>query len=365
MSSYKRAIDLTGEPDTQTTKKIKTKPKKVKMSNFTATPVHTVAPASEFNFTGYMVVPFMDAASIAKARDDFDKEVRCFPETTPACEEEPIEEILPVLGGFAALSNPSSFHNQTVRAIRTRAHPVALQAVRDAGLLQSDEEFFEQIPDRMMIRAKGLTASAESWHRDQTPSANDDDTVMGGWVNLDDKPQYFSCVPGSHKGVSGKGHGGFATIPKTEHADLRARSAKVCIPPGHVLIFNEQLIHEVFSKRMAYTSYRLFLAWRVTDSWVPLVKDITDRLADQAPITLKSGQFPPMYAVLHWTNWRDRLALFSNRFNPLCTELRTVKKTGDEHMVVHRQMKSLKEYGFKRYPSYTPEEMKMYKPAVY
>lgn len=35
-------------------------------------------------------------------------------------------------------------------------------------------------------------------------------------------------------------------------------------------------------------------------------------MRNQAVIPLKSGQIPPMYPTLWWTNWRDKLVEFSN-----------------------------------------------------
>ena len=49
----------------------------------------------------------------------------------------------------------------------------------------------EQDIDRMLWRTYNLQPPAETWHRDEAKTANDDDDVFGGWWNLDAKPQYF------------------------------------------------------------------------------------------------------------------------------------------------------------------------------
>ena len=85
--------------------------------------------------------------------------------------------------------------------------------VRQSGKPYNLEQFME----RMTIRVPGEKPSAESWHRDESKVASGDDKIFGGWVNLNDYPHYFSCVPGSqYKNTTS--HNGFAKIPKSQHA---------------------------------------------------------------------------------------------------------------------------------------------------
>jgi len=77
---------------------------------------------------------------------------------------------------------------------------------------------------------------------------------------------------------------------------------------------------------------------------------------------LKSGQVPPMYASLHWSNWRDRLeALSSKAIRPELLETRTVARTGVAARVVPRHMPSLETLGAK-YPPYESHERRMHRP---
>jgi len=216
-----------------------------------------------------------------------------------------------------------------------------------------------------MVRPAGSSPSAEAWHRDEAPTAEPNDVIFGGWINLDDKPQTFSCVPGTHKGVSG--HGGFAPIPKEERPVYKKRSVKVNIPSGHVLVFNEKLVHEVYPKKMKYDSYRLFLGWRRTDCDKPLMACTYKNIKLQAPMTLKSGQRPPIYGKLHWTNWRDRTVRFSKGVRGPFKEKRMVKSgkcKGRTLTVVMRVMPGLLEVLSKRecYPPYSKEELEIYAP---
>jgi hypothetical protein len=56
----------------------------------------------------------------------------------------------------------------------------------------------EQLIDRLMYRPKGASATAESWHRDNTPGAQPSDHTFGGWWNLDAETQKFSYARGTH-----------------------------------------------------------------------------------------------------------------------------------------------------------------------
>lgn len=271
-----------------------------------------------------------------------------------------------VLGGYSGLGNPASFHNPFIRDLRLKVmkHMVPVFSDYVAQLPTPDVWNVEQIAHRLMYRQKGMSASKESWHRDETPNAKLSDKTFGGWWNLDDTPQYFSCVPGTHKGV--RGHSGFAGIKdKNEKAQYNASKKKVEIPPGHILLFYEHIVHEVLSTKAKADQHRLFLGWRVTKENDPIHANLEQRLGDQAVMSLKSNQNPPMYSLLHWTNWRQKIVDFSTQVHPACTEDRVVMSGKDKdktYRVVHRFMHSLKDYGFELYPPYTHEEIEVLKP---
>ena len=294
-----------------------------------------------------------------------------------------------VLGGFGALGTPSSFHNRFARDARKRAQQVALPIfsalVNTLG--ESAAWKLEQLPDRTLIRREGQTPSAELWHVDAAPAACKGDMIFGGWFNPTDKDSHFSCHLGSHKHTAA-GHTGFSVFPKkvtrgskTEEEYqsalhrmdetrrvLNASRSIVVIPPGCLLIFNERLIHEVFAKKVSYDILRVFIGWRLTKSDESLLGNSVLRklVADMAVMPLKSGQIPPMYAALHWVNWPDKLLAFSKKMHPRCVGERTVatgKRKGQTLQVVHRHMRSLKEYGWgDTYPPYTETEIELHLP---
>lgn len=304
---------------------------------------------------GYAVVMPVGDSIIDRAatRSAIDKEIAEFREfSDDATDRTP-------LGGFAAYGNPSSFHNPTVRDLRMKAYNIIAPTL-DRLIYKTGEGYKkEAIIDRLLVRPPKRSPSAETWHRDEAPAAEDDDIVLGGWWNLDDKASQFSCIPRTHKAVSG--HSGFGLIKdKDQIAEYNSTKFCINIPPGGILLFNEKLVHEVLATKRAYTSYRLFLGWRITKSSTPLFGDkLAIQLEEQAPVTIKSSQEPPMWAKLHWTNWVEKLAEFSSNFNDACRDSLTVKsgkKAGEKFSIVHRHMKSLKEYGFTLYPQYTEAE---------
>ena len=74
----------------------------------------------------------------------------------------------------------------------------------------------------------GTTANA---HRDEAPTAIDGDDVFGGWLNLDDYDQSFTCAPGSHTEV-GNQNTGFANITDVAELDnYHARRITTSVPP--------------------------------------------------------------------------------------------------------------------------------------
>lgn len=201
-----------------------------------------------------------------------------------------------------------------------------------------------------------------SWHRDETPFAPAADEIFGGWINLGEDSNYFSCAKGTH--TEPRGTGGFAKI--TNPAPFDAKRTRVEVPPGHMVIFYEHLAHEVCSVPVKKLDLRLFVGWRLTTKDTPLIADIAKRFEEQGIITIKSGQECPMHAALHWTNWRKKLAEFSKQFRPECKTVRTVASgahKGEKYCVVFRFLPSLKAMGLPLYPAYTDDELALHSPG--
>lgn len=255
------------------------------------------------------------------------------------------DEFYPVEGGFAALANPSSFHNLLVRKIRMAVHV----AVVESGVIPiAPDENLEQVIDRLMVRRTKKNPTPEDWHRDEAKFAKVGDTVYGGWLNLDTyRTQYFSVVPYSANQVAGINHG-FHPIPQSEHVKLINKSARVAIPPGHILIFNERTIHEVLARplknveKKGHTDAelarcRLFLGWRTTKNTEPITPNLQSRLDAQEALPIKSGQHihpnppvgvmknypgpPPMFSGMHKINNPMLLKILASHLKSACTEL--------------------------------------------
>lgn len=234
-------------------------------------------------------------------------------------------------GGFGALGNPSSFHNPFVREMRILATKTTAKLFSD--VIRTDkgdpDRNLEQIVDRMSVRTSRSRPKKESWHQDTTPPKflTVGDSVYGGWINFDlEITQYLSCFAGSHlrNPLTGaapirlkKGNYGFKTFNKEERASLdtlkenRANGyISVNVPPGHMLIFVQELIHEVAVKTRntpkthlnpTGESWRLYLGWRLTTSWDRFMGD-NPFFEEQSVPKLKSNQ-----DIVTWPfdgNWR-------------------------------------------------------------
>jgi len=311
---------------------------------------------------GYVVVPTGLKGAIQTNGNTVVREMkqimRDFPEFTAGAEKF-------VLGGFSALGNPASFHNPFVRKLRLQImeHMVPFFSEYVSRLPDPGAWNVEQVVDRMLHRHAGTSAVSESWHRDETPRAKQSDKTFGGWWNLDNHPQYFSCVPCTHTGV--RGHSGFSTVKNKADKDrYNALRTKVEIPPGSILLFYEHMMHEVISTKAKVDQHRLFVGWRVTKETEPLF-EVDNRVKQQAVMLLKSGQFPPMYSRLHWTNWRQKILDFSAFVTKECTVSRRMesgKDKGKVYQIVGQHMQSLADYGLPRYPAYRRIEKEILKP---
>jgi hypothetical protein len=261
-----------------------------------------------------------------------------------------------VLGGFGALGNPSSHHHPYIRGLRKHVYD------KISPIFKKDGRNLEMIIDRLMIRLPGQVGGSESWHRDEAVHAKPKDTVFGGWVNFDLGEQIFSCIPGSHTKVLGTG--GFSRIDKSEHPTLKARSKQTKIPTGAIVIFNENIIHEVYPHKKKHTMMRLFMGWRLTHETTPLIPNIHHILKDQGPIPLKSGQMPEMFSKSHLMFHLSKLEAFGETLNPRCTykyTFKSGKKKGQTHTIPLQTLPSLREIDA-LYPEYSETDISILLP---
>jgi len=302
--------------------------------------------AAEYHQRGVVVIPALSPDELQAYNAHFQYAMTQFPEYlhTP--------ETVYVLGGFGAFGNPASFHHPAVRHLRYRLMSTAIPLFTAIA----PGMYIEQLFDRTSVRRKGTAPSAELWHRDKSPTT---DTVLGGWVNLDlNNTQNFSCVPGTHNEVvTGAG---FEKFTPEEGREFKERRKLIECPPGHWIVFNQHLVHEVLSKKAQQDSLRQYIGFRLTRSTAPLFDNTTVFIEQGVPL-LPSGQRPPMYAANHASFFPDMLDSWSKEtFQPVC-----LHETNRGRLRVNRFMKSLAAYGFPLYPAYSPDEMAIMTPQRY
>ena len=277
---------------------------------------------------GVAVVEIYSQPEIDERNDAFFSALEDFPEYRRGPAD---ADIMYVKGGFGALGNPSSFHHAFVRRVRQQIMhkmiPILSRVCqREAGVLNGPsrgaDRGLEQIIDRLRIFRNGAKIAAESWHRDTTPAAyteEEGDSIFGGWVNFDrNRDQYFSCIPTSHrldpftgKAIlpverTNKGFEKFSPGMQSMFSNANAhKSALVKVPPGHLIIFYQDIVHEVVRaalKKNEPSSLRLFTAFRLTHSESGFgPTNGPGVFSDMAVPLLKSGQEPAMWPKLG--NW--------------------------------------------------------------
>jgi len=326
--------------------------------------------SDELFINGVCVIPVLTKQELKCYYNQFYQELKNFPEYLPDTSIK-LGKVY-VLGGFGALGNPSSFHNTTIRTLRIRLMfsiiPLLSKFIDKYLSLSENPLKIEQLIDRMSIRRVGTSLSKESWHRDISKDTEKSDIIFGGWINLDkSNEQKFSCVKKTHKinEFDIKDKKGFATIPKEEHKKYNESKSTIKIPPGHQIIFFQNIIHEVLSIKQTVESIRLYSGWRLTTFDKPLIKDLKERLLDQSIILLPSSQKPPMYSANHLSFHRDATIKWSKEtFLPQLIEHKKGKSKGKtvEYDIIPRYMKSLKEMKLPLYLKYSKTELSIYKP---
>lgn len=283
---------------------------------------------------GYVVISvpwFAGKQNACRMRKEFEQEVIAFPEFTVRPNFDQVakypgnatkyDDTLAYrrygLGGTSFLGAASVFHNMFVRRMREKVMHTVIEClfqayVRDILMDTRQEYNIQQFVDRVMIRPKFDSASPEGWHRDEAPGMAKDDKTYGGWINLDTEDQFLSCAPSTHKRHLHidrpyvRGENGFSKIDKKDHPVYKGASTRIRVPPGCILVFQEDLVHEVMSMELTYTSVRQFFGWRLTKETTIDLKpnnkprklnpdEFRELFHDQAVIPIKSGQMPEMY----------------------------------------------------------------------
>ena len=267
---------------------------------------------------------------------------------------EPTEDM--VMGAFCGLGTPHSHHCEEVRQLREEIFNKMMPH------WSNHRGAVELLPDRVMLRPSTKRPTGESWHRDESPNTKEG-FVTGGWVNLNDFPEHFCCVPGTHS-LNG-GTGGFATIDKSEHADYKARSELVEVLPGHAIVFFENIVHKIFPGKKV-KRWRQFVGWRFSTQGEPFDPDMFERIRTLQTLRIKSGHECPMYARLHLTNWIERLAEWSkNVKDEHCRQhlVQSGKNTGKTFRICKRYIRGCRDaHGDSPYSPYTDREVEILRP---
>ena len=223
-------------------------------------------------FRGWAVVKLLDDTERTREREALFETIKKSPEFIPG---------LPdghkfAKTGFATLGAASSFHNMTVRVLRSRADthlkPMLLALAKKRG-----QTYVEMIVDRIMIRQPGQAPTRETWHRDESADALPRDVMLGGWINLNNFDEFLSAVPSTHLPVNLLR--GFGAVKEPELSRVKPNATKIKVPPGHILVFFENMIHEVLANPARAMQVRLFTGWRLTTTATQYFKDIDSRLS--------------------------------------------------------------------------------------
>ncbi len=290
--------------------------------------------------------------------------------------EQSFPEFLPghsgpyVLGGFAAYANPSSFHSPLVKELRKETFSKVFKSqifqkyLREVRPETHSEFRLEVLFDRVLHRFPGQKPNAETAHRDVTPHdllrEEDDDLLFGGWLNLTEHEQFFVGKPGSHLGVRNtyevsKAHEGFCTLDtkSEEYAEYQRTKQKFVVPPGHLVIFPQHLVHEVLSQTSPHEQFRLFFGWRLTRGNSTLFPDKETAIDTLGVPKIPSGQTPARFSNHHQSVFKNKAFNWAGPKGPKGSLL----DWGNQALRVplKRHLDSLKSYGLE-YPDYTPEE---------
>ena len=271
----------------------------------------------------------------------------------------PIDELHPpvfAIGGFGAMSTASSFHSPPIRTARARVHAAVKPFLAKAHPGRKLELLF----DRFSVRRVGTTPSGEGWHRD-LGQKQPGDIIYGGWVNMDPVgtvPQRFSCIKGNViPADTPNPENGLVPFNKQEEASLNSAlvaQGAILVQPNDIILFDQSIAHKIPTSKTARTSYRLYFGWRITDCDTPLYDKDAIMDAQSVP-PLPSGQEAPMYALLHWVNWKSILKPFSDAgFHP---QLLDPARPG----YISRFFPGLVELGLD-FPTYTPSERAIFFP---
>jgi hypothetical protein len=258
-----------------------------------------------------------------------------------------------VMSNFGAHGNPSSFHHPEVREFRLSVFGFMKQSLKNDP--NFCDKYLQLLPDRFSQRFK--KQSKEAWHRDASIEYTDfpNSTILGGWVNLDNTDQFFSCIVGSH--VEPDPGEGFAKLSKDNAKLYNARKTLIRIPPGHGISFDEKIIHEIANVKFTGVSRRLYMKYHISSdprsAFEPEI--IRTAVETQGSFPMNKWTYMPIYDKIHLMFWNAQLIEFGKNIKP--EFLAKPNKKGG--IYVQRYMISLLESGVGMFPEYRPDEIEI------
>ena len=325
--------------------------------------------AEQLNRDGVTVIPLFTTEQTSILKDLYRNTIFSFPEYKDPKE---CERLGFSMGGFSALANGQSFHAPFIRYLREIILQRTIPKLWNDLIGHKPEMNLELLVDRALYRTTDRKVGKEDWHQD-LPDAkvmkklgrtiNPEDTVYGGWLNLDSFDQYFMGIKGTqHDNYTADGFARITKKKKPYYQKKGKEQGKIRIPPGCLIIFYESIVHSVTHNKINQPMHRQFIGWRITKDTEPYFSDTIQRCKDQVPLRLKSGQEPPMYSSMHVTNWIKRLEEWSENIQDDFCYKHTVKSgklKGKSFRICKRYLDktSVKTY------EYTQSQLDLLKPA--
>lgn len=200
---------------------------------------------------GYVVIPTF---SLPRQRAEWRDQIRTALLST-RCTDNPGPSGL-ALGGVNACEDPSDAFHLSIGRLRAFINEHAKSVLlRPYSVIRGEDETLcsEMLDSQRMCYHIDLTnPSSGSWAREvcappPESTLQKDDEILGGWTNIGEEEQYFSCVPGTHlDGSMSAFAAGSVTMSVAEITAYGDRIEQVCVPSGHAIYFFRHLMHEVF-----------------------------------------------------------------------------------------------------------------------
>lgn len=313
-----------------------------------------------------MVFQLPEEFSLEAIRAGFQAYMESIPEFDPAWHPTPLArktsgdakvEARLCAGSFGALNFASAYHVPFARQIDAEMKRIC-SSILSPLATKRGLRYFEILPDRLCFRPRGDTLGGESMHRDLSGGLSTTDLCFGSFVNLNRTgDQHLTIEKGTQLWTSdGKSTGYTSVSNPVIKARFKANKTTMCVPPGHGCIFFESALHEVKAGVVGRDCLRKFVGMRLTNDHTPWCPENAQRRIDQAPMVHKGGQTAPMYPKLYTVNHKEKLRLYTMRFN------RRLGALFEGEGRLKRVPPSLRQLGH-MYPAYTASELDVYTPT--